>query len=95
MILVELQALLSKMLPGQPRTRSRSLTYELSEEFPLQVAATIPFCSVTAPVTTLAELVRDRARVHDHPAVVPTARADLEALESRPYGESEIWMLRS
>lgn len=90
------QSLYEKKLITYPRTDSRYLTSDMSENTPaVAKAAAGLFMSPSYKPSILIEQVTDNSKVSDHHAIIPTMSIHGCDLASLPFGERELLLLIS
>ena len=90
------QSLYEKKLITYPRTDSRYLTSDMSENTPaVAKAAAGLFMSQSYKPSILIEQIIDNSKVSDHHAIIPTMSIHGCDLASLPFGERELLLLIS
>jgi DNA topoisomerase-3 len=90
------QSLYEKKLVTYPRTDSRYLTSDISENTPPVIKAIAGlFTPQDTSFTVSMEQVTDNSKVNDHHAIIPTTSIHNCDIASLPFGEREILLLIS
>ena len=90
------QSLYEKKLITYPRTDSRYLTSDISENTPPVIKAVAGlFMPQDTSFTISMEQVTDNSKVNDHHAIIPTMSIQNRDIASLPFGERQILLLIS